>query len=88
VRFTYPDIAERIQRLTGFGNWTFTYLGANQELSQVSEGLGIARSNVTVYSASPEGTKQAWTMHERATQSFIEASSLGNTPAPFYSDEG
>jgi uncharacterized protein YegL len=66
-RYTYPDIAARIRTLTEAGNWTFTYLGSNQDLSQVSAQLHIPRGNVAAYAATPAGTDAAWAVQREAT---------------------
>jgi hypothetical protein len=65
--YSYADIAERIQRLTATDRWTFTYLGANQDLSRVSAQLNIPTGNTAPYAASPAGTQDAWDRQQQAT---------------------
>lgn len=65
--YTYADIAERIGRLTAEGNWTFTYLGSNQDLGQVADQMHIPRGNMASYSPTPEGTDRAWRRHGTQT---------------------
>ena len=66
-RYSYADVAERIQQLTETGRWTFTYLGSNQDLSQVSAALHIPQGNTASYQATPSGSKAAWSRHGSAT---------------------
>lgn len=86
-RFTYSDIAERIQRLTATGRWTFTYLGANQDLSQVSQNLGIAPGYVAAYAATPAGTNEAWGRHRARSVAHLESVARDMPAAPFYDEE-
>lgn len=90
-RYTYPDIAARIQKLTAAGNWTCSYLGANQDLSVVSEQLHIPAGNVAGYAATPDGTDAAWTVQRDATMRTMDRVRSGTPSAakPFYGeDEG
>jgi uncharacterized protein YegL len=86
-RFTYSDIAERIQWLTATGRWTFTYLGANQDLSQVSQNLGIAPGFVAAYVATPSGTNEAWDRHRARSVRHLESVARDMPAAPFYEEE-
>jgi hypothetical protein len=65
--YAATDIARTISRLTETGNWTFTYLAANQDLDRVSDDLHIPRGNVASYAATPDGTDEAWERHAAAT---------------------
>jgi uncharacterized protein YegL len=85
-RYTYKEIAERIQRLTETGRWTFTYLGANQDLSQVSRDLNIDPGNVAAYQASPAGTAQAWRRHAARSATHLESVARNQPSAPFYDE--
>lgn len=44
--WTSSRLAERIQELQKTERWTFTYVGANQDLSVISEVLKIDKSNI------------------------------------------
>lgn len=54
-RFTSAAIASRVKELQDSG-WTFTYIGANQDLTQVSAELGIHQGNVLGYTSDVVGT--------------------------------
>jgi uncharacterized protein YegL len=85
-RYTYPDIAARIRRLTEAGNWTFTYLGSNQDLSQVSQALHIPQGNVAAYAATPAGTDAAWAVQREATVRRMERVRSGEVAAADFYD--
>ena len=53
--FTSAAIASRVKELQDSG-WTFTYIGANQDLTQVSAELGIHQGNVLGYTSDVSGT--------------------------------
>jgi len=55
LRFTSAAIASRVKELQDSG-WTFTYIGANQDLTQVSAELGIHQGNVLGYNSDVSGT--------------------------------
>jgi hypothetical protein len=77
TQYSSRDIASTIGRLTESGNWTFTYLGANQDLSVVVEDLNIPTGNVASYTASPAGTSEAWTRQAAATRRTMHHMSRG-----------
>jgi len=74
---TYVTIAETIQRLTSKGNWTFTYLGSNQDLSDLSHKLNIPKGNMASYQATPSGSQTAFDVHAASTPSYMSGVSLG-----------
>jgi len=58
--FKTAQIKEMIQRQTNQYGWIFTYLGANQDAWGVGDSIGINKSHVLNYVASPVGTLNAW----------------------------
>jgi uncharacterized protein YegL len=86
--YSYADVAERIQRLTATERWTFTYLGANQDLSQVSEQLNIPVANTASYAATGAGTSDAWERQSRATsRRMAQVRSGERASVDFYAEE-
>lgn len=87
-RYTYSDVAERIQQLTSSGNWTFTYLGSNQDLSVISQQLNIPQGNVASYAATASGTLEAWERQAASTESLMRDIASGNRASSrFYGKE-
>jgi hypothetical protein len=72
-RFTYGEIGRTIRRLQGTIRWTFTYIGANQDLSRVTEELGVPRGNVREYQADAAGTSESWERHRAASVRFMSS---------------
>lgn len=88
---TYTDklIAEKIQELQKNGRWTFTYMGANQDLSKVSVHLGIPLSNMAMYSSSIIGTSKGMTLNSSAIGGYMKTRSGGFIPtsSEFYNSD-
>jgi von Willebrand factor type A domain len=80
-KYTRSDVAERIQRLTATGRWTFTYLGSNQDLSKVASDLAIPIHNTSAYASDPAGTAAAWERHARASTRRMQEASRGDCSA-------
>lgn len=53
--FKQNDIAEKLQKLQATNRWTFTYMGANQDLSKVSKGLNIPIGNMMAFNNDSAG---------------------------------
>lgn len=84
TRYTYAQISELIGQHRAGGSWTFTYLGSNVDLADVSHELSIPRGNTALYTSSPEGTARAWSLHAEATVDHLQAVASGQAPDDFY----
>ena len=60
VDWTSERLAEKIQQLQDTGRWTFSYVGANVDLSKVQQQTGIHISNIMSYTSDAAGTKAAF----------------------------
>jgi len=67
-RFTKQQVSDGIKGREAAGNWTFVYLGADQDAWAASEGLGFARGNVQAYSA--DATPAMFRRLSRSTMRF------------------
>jgi len=56
-RFTSEQIASQVKELQDSG-WNFTYIGANQDLTQVQANLGIHAGNMLRFKSDSAGTSQ------------------------------
>lgn len=74
---TYETIAKKIQARTEKGNWTFAYIGANQDLSLVSKKMHIPMGNIMAYTATPDGTSQMYAASNMSRTAFAASASLG-----------
>jgi len=51
----WKSIAKKVKSLQDTNRWTFVYLGANQDLSQVSQSLNIPTANTQSFCSGPQG---------------------------------
>lgn len=51
----WNTIAERVKKLQDTDRWTFVYLGANQDLSEVAKVMNISTSNTMSFTPGPAG---------------------------------
>ncbi len=56
-------IADSISNLNKTKRWTFTYIGANQDLSKVSKSTGIHYGNTLLFDNNSLGTQKAFTLN-------------------------
>lgn len=86
----YADVSklrQRIEQLEATGRWTFTYMGANQDMLEVQRNYGIRADNVTAYDATPQGTLIANSLRSTGTMSYFSAIGNGETGLDgFYKD--
>lgn len=77
--YTYEHIAEKIQSLQGTGRWTFTYIGANQDLSKISEQLKIPKGNTLRFDSNSDGVASMSNKQNKYLGSYFTARSYGTT---------
>ncbi|MFY0656254.1 MAG: hypothetical protein JXR12_05825 [Neptunomonas phycophila] len=96
-QFTQSDVAEMIQDVKDTGRWTITYMGANQDLSEITAGLNIDAGNTVVFDASDAvGYAKGAAMRSAATTMYMsgvagaagDAGPMGDVGATqsFYAD--
>lgn len=56
--FKQSDIAEKLQKLQATNRWTFSYMGANQDLSKVSKELNIPVGNMMAFDSNQAGVRR------------------------------
>jgi len=78
-KYTIEDIAERIQELQNTKRWTFTYLGANQDLSKIEQQLHIPAGNISAFVANTAGMAAATNLSVGSSQSYMTSRRLGET---------
>ena len=84
-RFTHESIGRIIRRLQATGQWTFTYLGANQNLAHVHKTYGIPMGNMKQWVNDHRGTVMAMAANVNATNAYSTIRSAGLcSTASFY----
>ena len=69
--FSYENIAKMINKRRKNGRWTFSYIGANQDLSQVSKSMGIHKSNMMSYKSDSAGSMIMYSNLSKSVISFM-----------------
>jgi len=64
--WTAERLSQKVKELQDTNRWTFTYIGANQDLSQVQTATGFKLGNMISYNSDARGTESAF--HSNATQ--------------------
>lgn len=83
--YTGPMLAGKIDALQSSGRWTFSYMGANQDLSKIVKALGLNVQNTVMWTASADGFVEAANKNSYATSNYLASRSAGNKAmANFY----
>lgn len=77
--FTGGVLPSKISELQKAGNWTFSYFGSNQDLSEVSKVLNIPISNMSAYASSKRGVKNMSHVMCMSTTSYMQKVSDGDS---------
>lgn len=87
--YNWETIAEMIQTAKDTGRWTVTYMGANQDLSTITDKLKVDAGNVTMFDASSsKGYAKGMMRAASATAMYMSSRSVGATTMDcFYSAE-
>jgi uncharacterized protein YegL len=81
-------VAEGIKALQGRGNFTITYMGANQDLSQVSKVLNIPMGNMMSYCSSKEGTTRGLVANKASLDAYTKLRKTGVAASCNFYDKG
>lgn len=76
-RVSQEQLAALIRDRQDTGRWTFTYMGANQDLSKIVREMNIPVMNTVSYDSSPIGTMTASAVAASSTRSYFSARSSG-----------
>jgi hypothetical protein len=77
-RYDYRAIASMIRARQNTGRWTFAYVGANQDLSEVSRRMHIPRQNMVCYAPSRQGTEEAFGVIAASSHAMIQGDSMSS----------
>jgi hypothetical protein len=76
---TVEDVAQRVKTLQDTKRWTFTFVGANVDVGDVTKSFKLSAGNARSYSATPVGVSQMNSLHNFATNNFFSERSMGST---------
>jgi uncharacterized protein YegL len=60
--YGWEKVAEIVKKAEDDNRWTITYMGANQDLSEVQQKMGLGHDNVAVWTTSTNGTGYAYSV--------------------------
>lgn len=82
-------IKNQIDELQRSGKWTFTFMGANQNVMETAvENLGIYAGNTMSFDYSSDGMNLASSAHSLSTRAYFDARKFGETSiSSFYKEE-
>lgn len=70
VEYKAADLKKKIKELEGKGNWSFVFLGANQDSWQVGGNIGISAMNTANYNATAGGAGAGFATMSANTRAF------------------
>lgn len=73
-RYSEKTIASQVKELQESG-WTFTYIGANQDLAKVQKQFGFHEGNTLSYTSDSDGTGQMYKVVASSMRSYAHARS-------------
>lgn len=74
--FTEKDMKRLKEQLEEQGNWSFVYLGANQDAWDTAQKWGFAQQNVATYNSTDKGTQAIFNAASLSTQAFAGTTSM------------
>lgn len=87
--YTQVQLNEMIKRLQAKGNWTFVFLGANQDSWLIAEQFGIKKGNIMNWQATEVGTKNVFRGVAMASAAYSENANLGQlSTSSYFADAG
>lgn len=78
-KYTAKDMKELKEQFEKEGNWTFVYLGANQDAFQTSSAYGFSTSNTSNFNATGVGTKAVFSSLSVATRSMSASPTMATS---------
>ena len=86
TKYTEKHLANLVKELEARGNWTFVFLGANQDAFATASSWGVHKGNTANFNASGAGLGATWQAMSVSTGSMLRGQSL-NTKAYFSKDQ-
>jgi uncharacterized protein YegL len=76
---TYESIAAKVTEVEATGRWTFSIIGANIDLANLTSNLNIPMGNAVAYTSDRVGTQRMTKMAVAATANYFAGRSQGRT---------
>jgi hypothetical protein len=85
--FTGQQIANLVTTKQNTGRWSFVYLGANQNLAEVTQHLGIVHGNMASYTATTKGMGAVSSVAVAGTSRYLANREVGVTMTNAYAGD-
>lgn len=88
-RYSFGDVAERIQTLERTDRWTFAYIGANQDLGEMADRLLIPAANMMAFESTSVGAQSVGHAMRESTVDWVGKRRRGQkSDKAFFRPEG
>ncbi|HJO04174.1 MAG TPA: vWA domain-containing protein [Acidobacteriota bacterium] len=87
TQVSQADLVERIQKLEATDQWTFSFMCANVDITDLSRNLGVDASNAAAWQPSAAGTKHMGKKVSDATSSYMADRREGRTAKKDFWDD-
>lgn len=84
--YTEKDLAKLVKELEAMGNWSFVYLGANQDAWANASQWGFRQDNVASFNATGAGIGATFSAMSAATANYTRSAGM-NTKAYFSQEQ-
>ncbi len=85
--YTEKNMAKLVEELQGKGNWTFTYLGANQDAWATASQWGFKSGNVATFNATSAGASVAFASAASNTVNYVNMRGMSTTDSFYAADQ-
>lgn len=82
----FPVVAEVIQEQQN-KNWTFAFVGANQDAKSIAQKLSIPETNAMEYTSDMFGTRSAFYRLSRGVRKYLKRMNVGNSKNDGFFDD-
>ena len=73
VEYNSPKIAQMVKDRLVTKRWSINYIGANQDLSIVTQTLGLSKNSSLSYTSNIRGTQKMWSNTRNCTMNYVAA---------------
>jgi len=85
--YDYDRIGSLIRRLQDTKRWTFVYIGANQDLSKLSNKMKIPSGNVSSLKMDKRSYRKSYTILSNLTSRHLHSTYVGDRIKSFFDDD-
>lgn len=80
AEYDSPKIAQMVKDRLATKRWSINYIGANQDLSVVTQTLGLSKGSSFAYASNVRGTEAMWNNTRNCTKVYMASAATATTP--------